>query len=395
MNRQTGIVRLLAATTLLLAAAPLYAAGRQVDVAQHGKRMTLGTGSHSISVLYLKGTPYQMGYAEGKLCAKEVRYFVTQVEPIMILGMQTTPQRIDAIWKLYAKHLRPEYIEELKGISDGSGVSLQQLYRISAIPDISQWSCSFFAADGKATASGGLIQIRALDYTMDAGIQKYPALIVYKPSTGIPFVNVGWLGMSGLVTGMNADGIAMSEIGDDWDKATNNFDGRPLTYVMRDSIQFGKTLDQAVNLVKDHSRSLSILYCLSSGKTGQVRALQTSHTQCYVYTPSTLPFPTKPGMVYMSMGMDSSWNKKLGNALHSDYGKITVPVAENVMHTLGTGSLQATVFKPATGDLWVANAIADQKAYNEPFLHFNLLNALKDPFFRASGASDQTALAVH
>ncbi|HZO88291.1 MAG TPA: C45 family peptidase [Chthonomonadaceae bacterium] len=353
-----------------------------VDVAQHGRRMTLGSGDNALTVLYLRGTPYEMGYAHGKLCAKEVRYLATMVAPLMLAGLHCSPEKADATWALYEKHLRPEYLEELRGLADGSGVSLKEIERLHAIPDISEWHCSFFAAIGKATASGALIQIRALDYTTIAGIQRYPALLVYQPVTGVPFVNVGWLGHCGMVTGMNSEGIAMSEIGDDWDKATDSFDGRPLTYVMRDSVQFGRNLEEALNLVKNGPRTTSLLYCLSSAREGQVRALQTSHTQCRIYTPATLPFARMPGLVYMSMGMDSAWNGKLGNALQQDYGRITPETAQQMMKQLGTGSLHAVVLQPATGDLWVANATLTEKAYNQPYHHFNLKQALADPFFR-------------
>lgn len=367
---------------VLLTVLAASAAAARVDVAKHGKLMTLGTGQSKITVLYLRGTPYEMGYAQGKLCAPEVRYLSTNVEDLMMLGMNCPAQKVDAIWKLYASHLRPEYLQELQGLADGSGVSLTRIERLHALPDISQSHCSFFAATGPATKAGNLIQIRALDYTTDAGIQKYPALIVYEPDNGIPFVNVGWLGHCGMVTGMNADGISMSEIGDDWDKKTETFNGRPLTYVMRDSVEFGHSLQQAVDLVKDGPRTLSLLYCLSSGKTGQVRALQTSAAHCYVYTPSSLPFPTKPGLVYMSMGMSSPWNKKVGDWLNAHYGTLDVASAEQMMRTLGTGSLHAVVMEPATGDLWVANATETQRAYQRPFEHFNLRAALEDPFFK-------------
>jgi hypothetical protein len=357
-------------------------ATQTVDVAQHGRRTTIGTGADKITVLYLRGTPYEMGYAQGKLCAKEVHYLAKQVGTMMLLGLNCSPQKADAIWALYAKHLRPEYIAELRGLADGSGVDIKEIERIHAIPDISEWHCTFFAGVGSATAHGDLIQIRALDYATGAGIQKYPALIVYEPQNGIPFVNVGWLGSCGVVTGMNSDGIAMSEIGDDWDKTTDSFDGRPLTYVMRDAVQFGHTLEEAVNLVKDGPRTSSLLYCLSSARENQVRALKTSHAHCYVYAPDTLPYPTKEGLVYMSMGCDSPWNAKVGNFLNAEYGKLDVADAERLMKTLHTGSLHAVVFKPATGDVWVANATATEKAYDRPFNHFNLKEALADPFFK-------------
>jgi hypothetical protein len=361
------------------------ASAESINVAQHGKKFMIGAAGHQITVLYLKGTPYEMGYAEGKLCSKEIHYMALQVAPLMMLGMQTTPQKVDRIWALYLPHLRTDYLEELKGEAAGSGVPLNAIQRLESLPDISEWHCSFFAAYGKATRTGDLFQIRALDYTTNAGIQKYPALKVYEPAHGIPFVNVGWAGFCGMVTGMNADGIAMSEIGDDWDMKTDSFDGRPLTYVMRDSVEFGRNLAEAVNLVKNGPRTTSLLYCLSSAREKQARALETSHTKCYVYSPGSLPFPRLQDVVYMSMGMGSAWNLKLHDALKAQYGKIDATVAQNIMHTLGTGSLHAVVFKPLTGDILVANATSTEKGCNRPFVHFNLKQALGSAFFQQRG----------
>jgi hypothetical protein len=381
MRHSRLALRCAAIGALFLWAAASWSA--EVDVAAHGKRITLGSGDTTLTVLYLKGTPYEMGYAHGALCKEEVRYIAQDVAKLMMAGMGVTPEKVDAIWSGYEKHLRPEYLEELRGLADGAGLDLKDVQRFHAIPDISEWHCTFFAAAaGTAASRSGLVQIRALDYETKAGIQKYPALIVERPTGGVPFVNVTWLGHCGLVTGMNAAGIAMSEIGDDWDKDNDSFDGRPLNYVMRDAVQFGRTLDEAVNLVKDGPRTTSLLYCLSSGKENQVRALQTSRTQCRVYSSDTLPFPTRPGLVYMSMGVDSSWNKKVGDWLLQRYGTITPEIAQRMMKELRTGSLHAVVFKPASEELWVANATTSTMAYDQPYHHFSLKSALADPFFR-------------
>jgi hypothetical protein len=367
---------------MVLAASAATCWAAPVDVAAHGKRLSLGTGDSAVSVLYLKGTPYETGYAHGALCRDEVRHIAQTVSRVLALGLGYTPERIDEVWALYAKHMRPEYLEELRGLADGSGIDVKDIQRFHAIPDISEWHCTFFAATGQATGRKELVQIRALDYATDAGIQKHPALIVTKPAAGVPFVNVGWLGHCGVVTGMNAEGIAMSEIGDDWDKATDSFDGRPLNFVMRDSVQFGRTLQEAVDLVKSGPRTTSLLYCLSSGREKRVRALQTSHTQCRIYTPRDLPFATQRGLVYMSMGMDSDWNPKVGKWLNAAYGKLDVDAAQRLMRELHTGSLHAVVFTPGTLDLWVANATATDKAYNRPYNHLSLKAALADPFFQ-------------
>lgn len=370
---------LLALIALVVAAGPRALAG--VDVAEHGKRVTLGSGADAVTVLYLRGTAYEMGYAHGALCRDEVRYIAQDVAQRMIAGVGYTPEKVDAVWERFSRYLRPEYLEELRGLADGSGVPLEEVQRFHAIPDISEWHCTFFGAAADATGGRDLVQIRALDYETGVGIQRYPALIVCKPDRGLPFVNVGWLGHCGLVTGMNANGIAMAEIGDDWDKANDTFDGRPLNYVMRDAVQFGRNLKEAVELVRNGPRTTSLLYCLSSGTENQTRALQTSHSQCRVYTPGTLPFRTKPGLVYMSMGMDSAWNRKVGDWLLRSYGALDVAAAQRLMKELHTGSLHAVVFRPGTADLWVANATEGTMAYDRPYHRLNLKRALADPFF--------------
>lgn len=367
---------------LLWLAAASAAMAAPVDVAAHGKRMTLENGGAHLTALYLRGTPYEMGYAHGALCKDEVTFLARRVAPLMLMGLGKTASEMDEIWAGYEKHIRPEYVEELRGLADGSGVPLADLKRFTAIPDVSEWHCTFFAAAGGSAAAKDLVQIRALDYNTRAGIQTYPALIVYRPTKGVPFVNVGWLGHCGLVTGMNAAGIAMSEIGDDWDQATDSFDGRPLNFVMRDTLQFSRTLSEALGRVQDGPRTTSLLYCLSSAKENQVRALRTSHEKCEVFTSSTLPYKSKPGLVYLSMGMDSKWNPKVGGWLMERYGSLDVEQAQQMMRDLHTGGLHAVVMKPGAGELWVANATATQMGYTQPYIHFSLKSALADPFFK-------------
>lgn len=366
---------------LILLYSAVACAAPAVNVAAHGKRTTLGAGDSAITVLYLKGTPYEMGYAYGALCKPEVRYMAGEVAERMISGMDQTHEQIDAVWQKHARHMRKEYIDELRGLADGSGVALSAIQRIYSVPDISEWHCTFFGAVGPAAAGREPIQIRALDYETHAGIQKYPALVVYKPTTGVPFVNVTWLGMTGVVTGMNSAGISMSEIGDDWDKEHDNLDGRPLTAVMRDAVQFGRTLAEAIAQVKTGARTTSLLYCLTSGRENQTRALQTSRAEVRVFDPGSLPFKTRGGLVYMSMGVSSKWNPKVGGWLNNAYGKIDVTAAQRMMRELHTGSLHAVVFKPASLDLWVANANDLFMGYERPYNHFNLKQALADRFF--------------
>ncbi len=57
--------------------------------------------------------------------------------------------------------------------------------------------CSLYGLWGNATLGGKTLQLRALDWDVDGGLQDYPVITIYHPTTsklGHPFANVAWAG---------------------------------------------------------------------------------------------------------------------------------------------------------------------------------------------------------
>jgi hypothetical protein len=57
--------------------------------------------------------------------------------------------------------------------------------------------CSLYGLWGNATLGGKTLQLRALDWDTDGGLQDYPVITIYHPGTsklGHPFANVAWAG---------------------------------------------------------------------------------------------------------------------------------------------------------------------------------------------------------
>jgi isopenicillin-N N-acyltransferase like protein len=360
-----------------------YADGPTAAVRREPPKGTLsyiGEGEDAVAVLHLWGTPYEMGFAHGRLAREEVRFIVGPVLAMMALGGKWSMADLDEAWAKAEPFIPTEYVDELHGLADGAEVPFKSVCRMHIVPELSEFHCSFFASWGAATKDGHLIQIRALDYATEAGIQKHPALIVYEPDEGVPFVNVAWLGFVGMVTGMNEEGIAMSEIGDDFGKETDTLEGEPMCFLMRDVIQNSKTLDEAVTRVREADRTSSYLYCIGDGKIPDARALATCHDKCDVYDPSTLPFPHLRDTVYMSMGLDSGWNQKVHDVLAKGDGQIDMAFAEQqVMCGLGTGDLHAVAFDVTDRRLDVANATMDgQNGFEREFVSFDLAKFLEE-----------------
>lgn len=101
----------------------------------------------------------------------------------------------------------------MRGIADASGVSIKLIRRIHMIGELTKGTCSMFGAWGKATADGKAIQLRALDWDLDGPFRKYPLITVYHPSAakfGVAWLNVGFYGWIGVVSGVNSHRLAVS-----------------------------------------------------------------------------------------------------------------------------------------------------------------------------------------
>ncbi|NPV48297.1 MAG: hypothetical protein HPY69_15230 [Armatimonadetes bacterium] len=369
---------LLAPVFLLLLSAVLPSVAAESPV--HGTLDTIGSGEDTVSVLKLWGTPYEMGYAHGKLCADRVQAFSARIVTAMCLGMGLQPSDLDKAWEQMRPFVAPRYLEEMRGLADGAGLDLQLVERAHAVPDVSEFHCTFFAAWGAATRDGHLHQIRALDYATQAGIQNEPALIVYRPDGRNPFVAVGWLGFIGCVTGMNAQHIALSEIGEHFSDEVETLDGEPMPFLMRRVLEDASDLQTALGIFRQAHRTSSYLYCVSDAKIPSARALRTSRDFCHDYAPEEFGALSLQDTVQWSMGCDSPWNLRLFWTLQAHHGQIDEQVGMmEVMRRLGTGNLHAVHFDVTDLELWVANATPGPEvrpAYDQDFVYFSLPKAL-------------------
>ncbi len=334
----------------------------------------IGTPPNPITVIYLKGSPYQMGFIHGRTLKNDIHaLYDSLLASVSQYGSLTL---LDIAYRQLEPFIPQAYKDEMRGLADGAEIDLQTVHRVHAIPDVSEMDCSFFAAWGKATTDGNLYQIRALDYATGWHLQEHPAILVCEPDSGRRFVNVGWVGFIGVVSGMNADGLAVSEIGESFDKAHQTMAAEPMPFLLRDVLQYSGSLDSAVRRISTAHRTSSFLYCVGDSKIPAARAFKTSPTVCDVYSDSTSPNPFLDDVVYFSMGVTSHWNADVYHFLQPRHGTIGVPTGIDLMRTLGTGSLHAVVYDPAHHKIWVANAGVDRTpAYKRAFWEYDLSRA--------------------
>ncbi|MCA9437454.1 MAG: hypothetical protein KC978_16845, partial [Candidatus Omnitrophica bacterium] len=233
-----------------------------------GYRTTVGEGADQIPLLVVTGTPYEMGFAVGSLMKEETHKVLQGFLHLARMGDEErfSDETLDAAWESVSPHTHEAFKEELRGIAEGSGLDLQDVIRAHMVPVVADYACSGVAFWGDRVENGHLLQIRNLDYETRAGLQDYPAVVIYIPKEGVPHVCPTFAGCAGANTGMNYAGIALTEIGDtpasDW---PFNLDGVHFTSLFRDILANAKDLDTAVGMIKDAPRIKKYHYVFGSG----------------------------------------------------------------------------------------------------------------------------------
>jgi hypothetical protein len=130
-------------------------------------------------------------------------------------------------------------------------------------------SLTVIAAQAQAPARvwvGRTFELAGLD---DGGDSAVPVVEIAKPDGKIAWASVGWPGHAGVVTGINAQGIAVfvdpARTGD----VRPTRGARPVALLARSVLEDAKTLDEAVKLIEQTPTLGSAVIVIVDGSTGK------------------------------------------------------------------------------------------------------------------------------
>ena len=336
-------------------------------------------------VLLLAGSPYEMGYQNGRLLKEHVAKLSETVVFIADAARAAKPEEFadqTVTLEQALARTRPfvdaRYFEELRGLADGAGLPVRTVQLANIFPEM--FHCSGFALFGGATVGGRLLHGRILDYMTQVGLQDHAVVVVAQPDDYNAFVTVGYAGFIGSVTGMNEKQIAIGEMGGG---GRGQWDGMPMSYLLRKALEEGDTLQQAVGIFRDTPRTCEYYYVVSDGKIPDARGLACSPERFEVVEPGKAhPQLARPvaDTVLMSAG---DRYEHLASLAEAQFGQIDVNAALDMMNrpVAMTSCLHRVLFAPAEGELWVANAIDTSEenyaACYQPYYHYRLGDLLE------------------
>jgi tetratricopeptide (TPR) repeat protein len=204
-----------------------------------------------IPFIYLKGDPYEIGLQYGALLKEQMKSFYDHLDSlensIMANVYKESPWYMDIIIKIstpfvvkkkldsFRKRVPKDYLAQLKGMSEGSGVPLDDILKVTFGPDFI--SCSSFIK----IVDGRIIHGRNADHDVVQFFSRYPLIAHYDKDGKHSYIDIGIIGTPFAVTGINEHGLTLS-----WSQATTSrskpFDGKGTM------LMFNRILEECRNL---------------------------------------------------------------------------------------------------------------------------------------------------
>ncbi len=331
-------------------------------------------------VLFLKGTPEEMGHQHGVLMKKEVHHLVDRILYGVGVGSSFEKGRwffgeIEDAQRRLGPFIGERYNREMDAMAEAAGLHPQEIRLANVFPEL--FHCSGFAIHGSATADGQMYHGRILDYLKGMGLEQNAVVIVTQPDKGNAWVNCGYAGFIGSVTAMNEKHLAIGEMGG---RGEGNWDGKPMAQLLREVMETCDTIEQAVEVFKKGPRTCEYYYVISDAKSMKACGLACTPEKVEIIWSGEahpqLPHAVKDA-VLMSAG---DRYEELARRVQAQHGKLTAESARELMTSpvCMNSNIQSVLFAPRSLDFWVANADAQNVASHTRYTKYNLAGLIKD-----------------
>lgn len=370
-------------------------------------------------VLHLKGTPYERGYQHGSLLKEWINHNV-----VTFIDSQTASSHPRVLlFKQQLPNILPfipaSIMEELQGLSEGSEQPFEKLLLLNLFPEM--FHCSGITVQGDATASGKLYHVRALDYSLGKDLQHSAVLMLIEPDEGYTYLNISYAGFIGCVTGMNAQKIALGEIGG---HGYGSWEGMPMAFLMKEVLEKASSLEEARHLFAVTPRTCEYYYLISDGNQEKAAGVYATARQIHFiesgtnYTllaPNPLPDHGANDKRFLSSCLCSSSDYQMTlydekntlialfhkqpeqcivltgfthpgrypyiiQGLQESWGHITHLTLQSLLNeqTTLSSNLHNAIFLPSELKVWIAHAgHKGERAHTQKYICFDLKTLLK------------------
>ncbi|MBS3778065.1 MAG: hypothetical protein KGY50_02085 [Candidatus Thermoplasmatota archaeon] len=241
-----------------------------------------------ITLLYIAGTHYEMGYQHGFLLKD-------QIEENMRAYMEfakglTTYETLLDMWNESVSFIPDCYIQEMQGIADGANISFNRIAALYMLIPFIDMKCFTFAAWSNATINGKLYHIRSLDFPLlikdpvtGTYLQDNSVLIIRNPENGLKSINPSIAGSMNFYQGINERNISIG-LQVCWSE-DQTLEGSPIKFNILKVLDTAETIDGAIDILTTNS-TLGWNFIVSDGDTNEAYIVEVTANNTYVGTDS-------------------------------------------------------------------------------------------------------------
>jgi isopenicillin-N N-acyltransferase like protein len=267
--------------------------GRRVD---YGRSRLARRGG--LWVMHFEGSPEDIGDAHGHLAGRLFRNIDGRVDEMLTAryrgAIESWAERMLLRWDYRAADaaLAADHRRELSALAaalpdDGKGElrPYHRLFLYQCFFDLTQRlqdviiEGSMFAVAPRATSggleAGNLVIGRTLSLDFGPEFEADRVVAFYYPDGKYPFVSIGWAGLVGVVTGINARGIFVAANPARTDDA-HEADAIPLPLALRRVLEEADTLEQAVAILQAIELRTSGVVLIGDGTARRAVVLEAS-----------------------------------------------------------------------------------------------------------------------
>ncbi len=224
----------------------------------------------------LKGTPASIGYAHARLLYPQMvenERVLQQYLARMVPSTLTRSALLDLALFRYMnvdQGMSSARLQEIAAEARGfrpdpfSGFldTFQRFVYLNALYDISLSfehspliGCTSFVLNGHGSSQGEPLLARAFDFEVDPIFDRDKAVFLVQEDGQIPFASVAWPGLVGVVSGMNAAGLAVVVHGARAGSPSNR--GEPVVHALRRVLSVATSTEQAISALRERPAMVS------------------------------------------------------------------------------------------------------------------------------------------
>lgn len=244
--------------------------------------------------LYVEGEPFERGLANGKLTRSLVQYqeeaFTSQIGRLVPNGFYRGMLKYFIGWfnRDLPNYVIDEYKDEIYGVSqsashafDDIGTPYERILNYHAAHDIghalqnmSLVGCTSFATWNERSRDSTLIIGRNFDFYVGDDFARDKIIAFYKPADGFGFMMVTFGGMTGVVSGMNDQGLTVTINAAKSDIPSAS--ATPVSLVAREILQYASTIKEAYAIAEKRQMFVAESFLIGSAKDKKAAIIEKS-----------------------------------------------------------------------------------------------------------------------